>query len=694
MILKSTLIVLFGAFFVMGESFKPEHLIELPISTVPVASPNGSLAAFSQSVYNIQDGKSVRNLHLLNIKTNEVHALTEPSYTSGDSEPFFLDDDHLAYFHHQEGEAVDQLYVLDLKNKKSYPLTDFPIAFGDLKYNVQHKLLVFSAAVYEDGSIDGAVKRDKETEETKKDSGVVFDTLMVRHWDKFVTKKKNNLFAVSLSFEAGKYEISGEPLNLLKNTGLESPLFALGDASNYAISPDASHVAFIAKTPERDNAWQTSAHLHLVSTRGGHLKTINGDIPAASSSPLFLSDDELVYFQMRVPQYESDRNRITIYNIKTEERRVVAEDWDSSPEEVASDGKQLFVTAASQGHKKMFSIDLETQEINELTHKYGSSSPQVLPSGKILLGISSYSQPSRPHVLDPSTKHIKALGSKLEGIDFSEAEEFRFKGANDEEVHGWYLKPTNFESHKRYPVAFLIHGGPQGAFTNSWSQRWNPQIFASAGYAVVAINFHGSTGYGQDFTDSIGGNWGTLPYEDLEIGLDYVLNKYSYLDPERVAGLGASYGGYMINWLNGHSKKFKVFVNHDGIFSTTQAYYNTDELYFPERDIGGSPIDPKNRENFEKFSPANFVHNWKTPTLFIHEKLCESGCLKIFFVFLGGLDFRLTLAESLSAFTALQRQNVQSRLLYFSDENHWVTKSANSLRWHREGNTVTDIFKY
>ncbi|KAI8348009.1 Alpha/Beta hydrolase protein [Choanephora cucurbitarum] len=687
MLIKSKLLFfgasLFNIAVVMAEKFTPADLIQLPRPGVPVTSPSGALAVYAQSAYNITEAKTTRNLFLLDIERNSVEELTKASFDTSDSDPFFLDDDHIAFIHHDEElkEDVDQLYVIDLNNRNNgpYRLSDFPISVGDVKYNANEKLLAFSAAVYpEDGTLEGTLKKDKEIKATKKDTALAYDELMVRHWDRYVPEKKNNIFVVHLSIDNKKYKIKGEPINLLKNTGLESPLFPQGGADDYAISPDASQVAFLAKINTKDNAWQTSAHIYTVSTSGEESpKAINKDIPAASSCPHFTSSGLLVYFQMLVPQYESDRNRITTYNLKTKERKVIAESWDSSPHEIVSsiNGDILYVTAEQQGRNKVFAIDLETESVKTLTNEKYATGLSVLPSGNLFFGISSMKHPVRPHLLNIASTELKPLAiesslkQKLDKIEFSNPEDVRFTGALDQEVHGWFLKPAGFEEGKKYPVAFLIHGGPQGAWNDNWSTRWNPQIFAGAGYAVVAINPHGSTGYGQAFTDSICHNWGSYPFQDLEIGLDYVLSKYNYLDPKRVAGLGASYGGYMTNWINGNSNKFKVLVNHDGVFSAAQVYYTTDELYFSEREFGGSPVYPENRAGFEKWSPSNYVQNWKTPMLVIH----------------GGNDFRLTLGESLSTFTALQRQGVPSRLLYFPDESHWVLKPANSLRWHQEG---------
>ena len=246
----------------------------------------------------------------------------------------------------------------------------------------------------------------------------------------------------------------------------------------------------------------------------------------------------------------------------------------------------------------------------------------------------------------------------------SRPEEFWFPGWNNEKGHGWLLKPHGFAAGRRYPVAFLIHGGPQGSWEDHFHYRWNPQAYAGAGYAVITIDFHGSTGYGQAFTDSIRGDWGGKPYDDLMKGLDHALAQYPWLDGSRVGAAGASYGGYMINWIAGHTDRFRCLVNHDGGFDELGSYYNTEELWFPEWEYGGLPWEK--REVYEKWSPVTWVANWKTPMLVIH----------------GGRDYRVTENEGMSTFTALQRKGVPSKFLYFPDENHWVLKAKNSILWH------------
>jgi dipeptidyl aminopeptidase/acylaminoacyl peptidase len=243
-------------------------------------------------------------------------------------------------------------------------------------------------------------------------------------------------------------------------------------------------------------------------------------------------------------------------------------------------------------------------------------------------------------------------------------EPFTFAGAKGDMVHAWAVKPIDFDAGKKYPLAFLVHGGPQGSFGDGWSYRWNAETYAAAGYAVVMVDFHGSTGYGQAFTDAINGDWGGAPYEDLMAGLDAALAKYPWIDGARACALGASYGGWMIDYLAGRTDRFKCLVTHDGILSNPMNYYGTEELWFPEWELGGTPWDKP--EGYAKYDPMSLVGNWKTPTLVIH----------------GAKDYRVPDVQGLAVFTALQRKGIPSKLLYFPDENHWVLKPADSILWH------------
>ncbi|KAI9246100.1 Alpha/Beta hydrolase protein [Phascolomyces articulosus] len=636
MVLQNTWVLILGAFFLImvvnARSLQPIDVISLPRPGSAAVSPNGNLAVYAQSKYHVEEDQSASNLELIELNSNGRSSLTTPKLGASQSEPFFLDDQHIAYFEHRESEAVNQLYVLDVEGKTDpYQLTNFSIDFANVKYNTKKRVLVFSAQVYPDApTLDGTKAKEDELKKTKKDSGIAYDHLMVRHWDQFVVQKKHNIFAVHLDVsEDGRYKVSEEPLNLLAGSELESPDNAFPSNSDFDISPDGEEVAFVSKIQSPDNAWQTSKHVYIVPI-AGHSRPfpLNGDIPAASGSPTYAPSGSLAYLQMLTPQYESDRNRIVVYDRATGHRSYLVEAWDRSPSELAfsPDSSVLYVVAEEYGREKIFSINIKSEEILPLTQEHAASGISVLPSGSLVFSVNSMQFPNVVHTLDISTGLVQATGvptdlfETLKEIDLQKPEEFEFRGALGDQVHGWLIKPPNFDPDAKYPIAFLIHGGPQGAWTDSWSTRWNPQVFAGAGFVTVAINPHGSTGYGQDFCDSIQHNWGSHPYHDLEMGLDYLFETYSFLDSNRVAGLGASYGGYMINWINGHSKRFRVLVNHDGMFSAINSYYTTDEVYFPEREFGGVPYSPLHRILYERWSPSNFVQNWKTPTLVIHSK--------------------------------------------------------------------------
>jgi dipeptidyl aminopeptidase/acylaminoacyl peptidase len=275
------------------------------------------------------------------------------------------------------------------------------------------------------------------------------------------------------------------------------------------------------------------------------------------------------------------------------------------------------------------------------------------------------------HDIPTSVTHMNDV--LLSQIDMQALESFTFTGANDEEVQGFMVKPPGFDPNKKYPLKFLIHGGPQGAWGNSWTYRWNAELFAASGnYVVVMINFHGSTGYGQKFCDSISGDWGGKPYVDLMKGLDYAEKKYPSIDKNREAAMGASYGGYMTNWILGHTNRFKCIVSHDGIFNTESAYGTTEELWFPEWEFKGPPW--KNRDGYRKFSPHLFADKFRTPTLVVH----------------GQNDYRLDVSEGLQLFTTLQRLGIPSKMLYFPDEGHWVLKPQNSQLWYKTVNDWVD----
>ncbi|KAJ2081253.1 dipeptidylpeptidase [Coemansia sp. RSA 988] len=460
--------------------------------------------------------------------------------------------------------------------------------------------------------------------------------------------------------------------NIIKDTVADGRLEV---ADSFTFSSDGRQIAFVAKKPGVDYAWRTTSYVYLADVDGTAAAPINENGEGASSSPVFSHDGtKLAYLQMKSATYEADRNQIKVYDFGSKSTVSVASDWDRSPANILwADEATLLATYNDWGRRKLAKIDIVTGVVTPIIEKHSVGSMQRIPNtNKLLISYDAFDMPTDLYAVSIGNGYIEQITSLNPQLGnevyLSSPEDVAFVGADNATIHGFMLHPPDFDAQKKYPLAYVIHGGPQSSFADSWSTRWNLNIFAAAGFVTVAMDFQGSTGYGQDFTDAIRNQWGGKPYESLMLSLQQLLDAHLYIDRDRMVALGASYGGYMINWLNGHTDIFKAFVNHDGVFSLVSTYYSTDELYFPETESEGVPFDREARENYERWSPERFVSEWKTPTLVIH----------------GQKDYRLTISEGLSTFTALRRQGIPARLLYFPDENHWVLKPANSLRWHRE----------
>jgi dipeptidyl aminopeptidase/acylaminoacyl peptidase len=373
---------------------------------------------------------------------------------------------------------------------------------------------------------------------------------------------------------------------------------------------------------------------------------------------------------MKRAGFEGDRERIAIIDAASHKLRVVTEGWDRSAGSIAwsADGKTIFTDADNVGNHSVFAIDVASGAARVVIDKGTNGAPRLAGDRLVFLH-DSLRSPAELYTAKLDGSDVQQLthlnDARVKAITWGDYEQFSFKGAKGDTVHGYAIKPSGWKAGK-VPVAFLIHGGPQGSFGDHFHYRWNPEVYAGHGFGVVMIDFHGSTGYGQAFTDAISNDWGGAPFDDLMMGLDAALDKYPWLDKAHMAALGASYGGYMINWINGKTDRFKALVCHDGNLDERMAYYDTEELWFAEWEHGGLPWDKP--EGYTKHNPIDFVKNWKTPTLVIH----------------GGLDYRVVDTQGMATFTALQRKGVPSRFLYFPDENHWVLKPQNTKRWHEE----------
>ncbi len=499
-------------------------------------------------------------------------------------------------------------------------------------------------------------------------SGRAYDRLFVRHWDTWADGTRSQLFVLPLTAQGA----TGDGVAIGGTLIGDTPSKPFGGAEEVAWSPDSRTVYFALREAGRIEATSTNLDIFAASADGSAAPVNLTDANDATDTLPAVSPDgrRLAYVAMKRPGYEADRQVLTIRDLATGQVRAVTEGWDRSIASIAwaPDGQSLYVTADDVQETPLFRVDAAGGQVTRLTGEGHVSAVAILPKGAVvalnsLTAPDDYYRVTRPGRADRLTR---VNAAKLAGIDMPTVSRFSFTGANNDTVNGYAVRPAG--SSGKVPIAYMVHGGPQGSSNNSWSYRWNPAVFAGAGYGLVAVDFHGSTGYGQGFTDAIRNNWGGWPLEDLQKGLAAAIAKHDWLDADRACALGASYGGYMMNWIEGMwPDRFKCIVQHDGVFDARAMAYETEELWFDEWEHGGKTYyqDP---QAFEKWNPVNLVDRWKTPMLVITSEK----------------DFRIPYTQGLAAFTALQRRDVASRLLVFPNENHWVMKPKNSRQWYGE----------
>ena len=662
--------------------FTVHDMLQMDRLGAPYPSPDGQWIAFTVRSWDAASNQTTTNLWLASTDGATLRQLTTTQGKSNFSPAWSPDSRTLAFVSNRSGSQ--QIWTISLEGGEARQLTTLPVEVDNLRWSPTGDHIALSAEVYPDADMATTAQRDK----AKADDPVKamkFDRLFIRHWDTWEDGKRSHIFALPVKHnDKDGWTTTGVPTDLMKGVDADCPSKPFGGAEEFAWSPDGREIAYTAQlgnnnvgrsTAPSDIAWSTDFNIFTVPITGGPAKSITAANKATDTGPIYSPDGKTIAYRAFVrPGFESDRYRITLYDRATGQTKTLTEAWDRSPGslEWSEDSKTLLVTAAEHARQKIFAVNASSGEPRPLVIDHYCSGASFVSNRngaqRIVYAQDSFTSPAELFIANADGSSPKKLthfnDDRLKQIRMSDAAEFHFTGALGEQVQAWILKPVNFQEGKKYPVAFVIHGGPQGAIEDHFHYRWNPQTLTGAGYAVIAVNFHGSTGFGQKFTDSISGDWGGKPYEDLLKGLDHALANYPWLDADRVGALGASYGGWMINWINGHTRRFKCLVNHDGGFDEFANYFTTEELWFPEWEFKGTPWD--NPELYDKFSPSRYVKNWQTPTLVIH----------------GAKDYRLVDAEGIATFTALQRRGIPSQFLYFPDENHWVLKPKNSILWH------------
>ena len=627
----------------------------------PEVSPDGRSVAYVQGAVDFEANKVVNHIWLIRTDGGEPKQLTTGD--GSDSRPRWSPSgESIAFISTRDG-GKSQIWIIPVQGGEARRITNISTEADGVTWARKADRLLFTSDVYPDCVDDACNKKRLEEAEKSKVKARVIDELLFRHWDEWRDGRYTHLFSVSAQ--------GGTPLDLTPGA-VDSPTWFLGAPDGYAISPDGSEVCFMSNRPGGSRvAWSTNNDLFLVSAKGGEAKNITKANPGSDASPQYSPDGRYIAYTSQARDgYESDLLRLRAYDRQTEMIKELTPGFDQwvSSFAWAPDSDTIYFTAPESARQPVFKTSVRQPKVEKVLGGMNDEL-EATPDGRwLVLTRTSTAQPAEIYRAAVSgetpTQLTHANDAVLGELDMNPVESVMTKGALGAEIQSLLVKPPGFDPSVKYPGLVLVHGGPQSAWDDSWSYRWNAQMFASHGYVVFMTNFHGSTGYGQKFVEEISGDWGGACYQDVMMATDYLEN-LPYVDKTRVGAAGASFGGYMIDWIAGHTHRFKALVSHDGVYDSRSMYGETEEIWFDEWEHQGPPWT--RREAYEKSSPSNHVQDIQTPTLIVQ----------------GALDFRVPEGQAIQLFTILQRRGVPSRLLYFPDEGHWVLKPQNSQLWYK-----------
>ncbi len=656
-----------SAAFSQSQSFTAETMLRLSRISEPQLSPDATTIAFTVQTVDVEKNAKPKQLYTVPVSGGIPKLLGGPG--NNERPHWTPDGKRLVFVSTRSGSS--QIWTMNADGTSPKPVTDIASEASGVLLSPDAKFIVFQSSVYPEcslaGTYDNTCNKDKIDEESKaKVHPRTYTTLLFRHWTEWQSKRRQHLLSMPLE---------GGPVKDLTPGNRDVPPFSLGGSEDYAISPESNEVCYVTNT-DADLSTSTNSDLYVVPISGGEAKKITSN-PAADNGPVYSPDGKyLAYRSQSRAGYESDRWRLIVLERASGAVSVLTDGLDRSVSSItwSPDSKRIFFVSEDRGRHPLQMVAVAGGGFRSIvTGPVSVDDVQFSKDGKTLI----YTEQSGKHPTEimraSSTGGTPAAlthlnDALLDGAGLTEVEEFSVEGAESAKVPAFMVKPPGFRTDRKYPVLFLIHGGPQGAWGETWSYRWNPHVFAAAGYVVVMPNPRGSTGYGQKFTDDVNADWGGRAYEDIMAVVEHVSTQ-RYADPNRMAAAGGSYGGYMVNWLLGHTTRFKAFVSHAGVFDLRSMAGSTEELWFPLWEFKGMPW--QNPEMYAKWSPSYFVDSFKTPTLVIH----------------GELDYRVPVGQGLQLFTSLQMQKVPSKMLVFPDEGHWILKPQNSVVWY---NTFLD----
>jgi len=655
-----------------------DDLIRLERISEPQVSPDGKWVAYKVATPDKEANRSVSNIWLVSTAGGEPRQLTRGGH---DSRPQWSPDSSwVAFLSVRDG--AQQVYVISTSGGEATQLTHISTGADNVLWSPDGQTLAFTSEVYPDCRDDACNNQRDAAHAKSKVKARIYDHLLYRHWDRWSEGKRSHLFVIakeggtSTSLPSAPLRASGTSVarDLTPGANYDVPPFSLGGPDGITFSPDGKELCFAANT-DKDEARSTNGDLFIVPATGAaEPKRITSN-PADDGGPVYSRDGRFIAYRAQMKAgYESDRWRLMLYDRASGRHINLTENFDHSPDGYAwsPDSKRIYFHFEDHAESPVYSIAAAPGSEPKPVVKEGFNDELSVSGGTLVFTRSSFTMPTEIFAANADGSGVRQIthhnAEKLAALELNPAESFWFEGAEGTRVHGLLLRPPHFDPAQKYPMLLAVHGGPQNAWGDAWGYRWNPQMFAAPGYVVVMINPRGSTGYGQKFTDEINADWGGKVFADLMKGVDYVLAKYPFVDGSRMGAAGGSYGGYMMNWFAGHTQRFKCLISHAGPYNNDSMYGATEELWFPEWDLRGTPWN--NAGSYDKWSPHKYAAEfgkYKTPTLVIG----------------GELDFRVPYTEDLQMFTALQRQGVPSKLLLFPDEGHWVLKPQNSALWYK-----------
>ena len=639
----------------------------------PQISPDGKWVAYTVATPDKAANRTVRNVWLVPTAGGEPRQLTRSGRDM--MARWSPDGSKIAFLSSRDGGM--QIYLIALEGGEATKLTTISTGADNIQWSPDGKMLAFTSGVYPDCKDDACnAKRDADAEKSKVKARI-YDRLLYRHWSDWWDYKRSHLFVVAADGGPSASLGTSTPRDLTAGADYDTPPVQRGGAESIAWSPDSKELCYTAVT-DKVEATSTNGDLFTVSTAGGESKRITSTT-GFDGDPVYSPDGKSIAYRSQLRAgYEADRWRLMLYDRASGKHTNLSENFDRSINGMAwsPDSKTIYFNAEDRGYVNIFSMAATAGSDPKPILKDSYHAEFALSDdGKTLVFARvSMAMPAELFASNADGTGVRQLtkhnAEKLAQLDMNNAEHIWFDAADGVKIHAMLLRPPGFDATKKYPLLVICHGGPQTQFSDSWSYRWNDQMFAAAGYVVLMVNRRGSTGFGQKFADDINADWGGKAYQDVMKGVDYVLGKYPFTDGTRMAAAGGSYGGYMINWMASQSKgRFKALISHAGVYNFESEYGATEELWFPEWDYRGTPWNDPGK-NYEKFSPNKYAAEfgkYKTPTLVIH----------------GELDFRVPYTQGLEFYTALQRQGVPSKLLVYPDEGHWILKPQNSELWYK-----------